>query len=574
MRSRLSEWFFGKISIRKKLVISFSLLVSIPIIILGVFVFFQTGNRMVQQAEASMTNDLTRLTVDMTNRFQRENDFIKYQAYNLKLRRMLGSSANSAELAREMNESVEPELWYFITSDMNIKEIQIFTPCVDQPLGTFLEPAEQYESEEWYQWHVDNFKTVWCVEDGRLFARRTITDAETSSYLVGVLQVEFYYNRFMEPFTVMDNLNTGIRVTDADGQIIYEKAVKNQIEETKISNKILEIQNGQKQTGKKYILKREQIPGGEWTVWYYLDRTEIWKENALVIISSLLMVLGCVGVVFFFISLLSKVLSRRILALKNLAENISLGSTEKLPYTTDTDEIGIVTNSLCSMSERLNETLERVYKAEIDKKSAELKALQAMINPHFLYNCLSSVKWKAIRKGDDEISSIIGLIAKFYRTALNNGRQVTSVKNELENIQAYLEIQKATHDNSFDTEYTIEEESLSYSMLNFLLQPIVENAVKHGIDYFEQNEGRGKVRIVFFTEDAYLIFRIFNNGPKIDEEYLKGVFNKRETGYGISNIIERISMYYGGDCGISASIADTGETCFEVKILKEVKNVK
>ena len=117
------------------------------------------------------------------------------------------------------------------------------------------------------------------------------------------------------------------------------------------------------------------------------------------------------------------------------------------------------------------------------KAKRGLKALQAMrSNPHFLYNCSSSIKWKAIRSEQDEIADITGLLAKFYRTALNNGKQITIVQNELENVKAYLQIQLKSHENSFEVIYNLSEEGRECRMPNFLLQPIVENAICHGVD--------------------------------------------------------------------------------------------
>ena len=125
-----------------------------------------------------------------------------------------------------------------------------------------------------------------------------------------------------------------------------------------------------------------------------------------------------------------------------------------------------------------------------EKLEEELKALQAMMNPHFLYNCLSSIKWKAIRSDQDDIAEITGLLATFYRTALNGGRQITIVQNELENIKAYLQIQLKSHENNFDVEYQLDEAGGECQMPNFLLQPIVENAICHGADLCESERGK------------------------------------------------------------------------------------
>lgn len=572
MISKLWNWFTGRISIRKKLIISFTVLVSIPIITLGTYAFAEAKENLIEQTQATMANNLSRLVIEMETRFQRENDFMKFQAYNLEFRENLEKNPfNNVKIAQALNQSVEPVLWYFITSDINIKGIKMVTPFVEREIGAFLEPAVKYKEEEWYRRHESNFNTVWTVEEGRLYASRTILDTATTSQLIGVMRTEFYLNRFLEPITSMNYLENGIRVLDADNRVIYERTVGNEGVERKVDALLADLNAGNNYTDNKVILMSAVIPNSEWKIYYYIDKGMISEQVSSIILSTLFMVSVCIAVVFIFISLLSGTLSRRILILKKHAEEISAGNLDNPCYTTDMDEIGVVTNSLGKMTERLNATINQVYKIEIEKKEAELQALQAMINPHFLYNCLSSIKWKALRKGDDEISEITGLIAKFYRTALNNGSQITSVKSEIENIKAYVEIQRTTHDNSFDVEYDIEEEGLEYTMLNFLLQPIVENAIKHGIDYKEEEDSRGFVRIVYRQEGEFLIFDISNNGPEMELERLSEILDSPGKGYGIFNIQERIALYYGGECGLSAHITEEGYTCFSVKIYKVVK---
>jgi two-component system sensor histidine kinase YesM len=259
---------------------------------------------------------------------------------------------------------------------------------------------------------------------------------------------------------------------------------------------------------------------------------------------------------------LSKVLNHRILQLKEYAERVSQGNLQLEMQTDWTDEIGIVEKSFAHMSNQINRMMNEMYQLGLQKRAEELKALQAMINPHFLYNGLSSIKWKAIRAEQDEIAEAAGLLAKFYRTALNSGKQITTVQNELENIRAYLKIQSYMHDFSFDVEYEIDEEGLAWWMPNFILQPIVENAICHGVEYCE-NE-RGWIRVEFTQEAEYLMFRIYNNGSTLDvAEFEKP--EKSESGYGLSNIRERIWMHFeDGRCGVFGENLPDNRVCVTV----------
>lgn len=561
-------WFTGKASIRKKLIISFAVLVSIPILILGVYSFHISNRNLLEQTKKTVDNNLGRLIMEMEARFGRETDFTKFLAYHLSFRETLEKNPfDNVEIAQVLNKTVEPIFWYFISSDSNIKNIRIVTPYVKDKVGSFLEPSGIYEEEAWYQEHQENFRTKWTVEGESLYATRTVLDTATTSRPIGVMRTEFFLNRMLEPVRSMDYLENGILIVDEEGTVIYWKKSPDR----EINGSVLEIANkGQEQPDMEKIvpgciIKTGRLESTGWKIYYYVEKGMISEQTNSIIVSTLVVVFVCMLVVLVFISIFSRTLSRRLLSLKEQAEMISGGNLEHPCYTEDTDEIGIVTNSLGRMTERLNDTINQVYKIEIEKKATELKALQAMINPHFLYNTLSSIKWKALKKGEEEISDITGLLAKFYRTTLNNGQSVTTVERELENVRAYVEILQRTKEKGFAVEYRIDEDGLSCEMLNFLLQPIVENAIEHGIDYIEE-DGEGLVVIEFCKEGRELVFSVCNNGPVMDVGMLEDILERPGKGYGIYNIQQRIAIYYGEGCGLSVKITEEGYTCFTVRI--------
>lgn len=571
MKNKILHWFLARASIRRKLTISFSLLVMIPLIVLGFYSFHVASENLKAQVEETMENNISRITIEMDSRIQRETDFIKYLAYNLTFRETLEQSPyNNVEIAQMLNKYVEPVLWYFITSDSNIKQIEIITPHVHNKIGSFLFPAAGQLQEEWYQLHLTDFNTIWSVEEGRLYGTRTILDTMTSSEMIGVMRTEFYLGRILEPVSSMDYLGNGIILTDEQDRIIYEKEVSDPAVRQQIISLLGQIAMGERQNGASFLLHTSELPLTGWKLYYYIDRSVISDQVGSIITSTLFLVFLCMLLTFFCISFLSRILSSRILLLKAQAEKVSGGDLDNPYFTDDTDEIGIVTNSFAAMTVRLNNTINQVYKIELEKRASELQALQAMINPHFLYNSLSTIKWKALKKDDYEISNATGLLAKFYRTALNNGKSITTVRSELDNIRAYVEIQQLTHDYRFEVEYRIAQECLDCEMLNFLLQPIVENAIIHGIDYHEDGCSLGKVILEFYPQDEYLYFHISNNGPPVNLEELEKVLKTPGKGYGIYNIQERIALYYGERCGLSADITEEQFTRFTVRILQKV----
>lgn len=564
------NWFLKKASIRKKLIVSYVILVLIPIVILGYYSFSTANDNLINQTEETMNNNLRRIVSEMDSKFERENDFTKYLAYNLEFRETLEDNAyNNSAIAQSLNKTVEPVFWYFITSDENIKAINVVTPYTTDNIGSFLKASKEYEKEKWYQEHEKNFNTKWTVEGEKLFATRTILDTATSSRMIGILRTEFFTGHLLEPFDTMDYLGNGILVKDSEGQIVYSKEITDSSLQEKVVDAIEhELSGNGNQDG--YILMASHIDYADWDVYYFIDKSMIVEQTYSIIHSTLLMVTLCSVLIVIVVSIMSGTISQRILKLRDYAGEIAEGNLENPTFTSDTDEIGIVTNSIGKMTVKLNEMINRIYKIELEKKASELAALQAQINPHFLYNCLSTIKWKAVRKGDDEISDIAGLVAKFYRTSLNNGQQITTVGSELENIRAYVEIQKKMHDEGFEVIYRLDDDGLTCRMPNFLLQPVVENAVKHGIDYIEEGQN-GKIIIEFIHEGDFLVFHIYNNGPLIESREIDQLMHRQGHGYGIHNIVERIKLYYDKDCGMSVSVTEDLYTCFTIRIRDEIK---
>lgn len=301
-----------------------------------------------------------------------------------------------------------------------------------------------------------------------------------------------------------------------------------------------------------------------WRLYYYIDKNEISEQNKEILFTTLLVMAAGFAVSALLMRIIAEILSKRILGLKSGAEEVSKGNFDIQIEQGYTDEIGIVAESFENMCVRIRQMMDEMYLLGMEKRKEELKALQAMMNPHFLYNCLSSIKWKAIRSGQDDIAEITSLLAVFYRTALNGGKQITTVQNELDNIKAYVQIQLISHENSFEVQYDLSDQGREYNMPNFLLQPIVENAICHGADACE--EEKGIIQIQYKCEKEELIFAVYNNGPKISEGELQRILNIPGKGYGLYNIRERIRMYYGEGYGIESSITQDGRVCFAIRI--------
>jgi two-component system sensor histidine kinase YesM len=222
------------------------------------------------------------------------------------------------------------------------------------------------------------------------------------------------------------------------------------------------------------------------------------------------------------------------------------------------NEIRKIYNDFNWMSGRIAGLMEKNNETMMQKRDAELRALQAQINPHFLYNVLDTINWMAILKDEDEISKSVTSLSAFYRTILNNGKDTVTIGQEIEHVKAYIAIEKLRYKNDFDVTYMLDESLFGLYTLKFILQPFVENALMHAFSY--AGEGN-RITLRLYGEEGGVVFEVADNGEGMSEEKAGRILAEKTEGYGIANVEERIKLKYGDEYGISIrSGPDTGTT--------------
>ena len=216
----------------------------------------------------------------------------------------------------------------------------------------------------------------------------------------------------------------------------------------------------------------------------------------------------------------------------------------------------------------LSYLMEQNVEEQRQKRKSELRALQAQINPHFLYNTLDSIIWMAEWGKTKEVVLMTSSLAKLLRQSISNQNELVRVEEEVEYTRSYLTIQKMRYKDKLEYDIQVSPEVLGQKIPKLVLQPLVENAIYHGIKY---KEGKGIVQIEGWIEQEELILRISDDGIGMTEEQLAKIFEKRETdirknGVGVLNVHERIQLYYGKDYGLRF-FSTLGEgTVVEVRI--------
>lgn len=236
---------------------------------------------------------------------------------------------------------------------------------------------------------------------------------------------------------------------------------------------------------------------------------------------------------------------------------------------TELDQIG---NSYNEMLGNIETLLKEIKAQERELRTSELDTLISQINPHFLYNTLDTIYMLARMNGEETTMKMIHALSKYLRLSLSKGRDIVTVEDELENVKSYMEIQQIRNENLFRYEIDCKVDEKRTWILKLILQPLVENAIKHG--FCEIYEG-GLVRIEVKEENEGLSFRVYNSGLPIHQEIadrvnslnggtlseVKDCFPDQKSGYGVANIITRLRLKYGEDVRFEYQVEEDGTTC-------------
>ena len=221
-------------------------------------------------------------------------------------------------------------------------------------------------------------------------------------------------------------------------------------------------------------------------------------------------------------------------------------------------EMAVLNDSFNQMIEKIGNLVEDIRIEQLNLRATELKLLQAQINPHFLYNTLDTIIWLAEAGRKDEVVMMVTALSDFFRTTLSKGRDYITVKEEEAHIRSYLKIQQFRYQDILEYYIHIPEELYAYQILKLTLQPLVENALYHGI---KNKRGRGHIRVSGWKEEGRLVFRVWDDGKGMEPERLdkvrrliageEEVDRSDPSGFGLFNVAQRLKLNYGSQYGIS-----------------------
>lgn len=328
-------------------------------------------------------------------------------------------------------------------------------------------------------------------------------------------------------------------------------------------NKYLQEQFG---NVKRISENRQVIQGTGWTIVNIID-TAVYREDIYQLVRIVFTLM--LGITVFFFLIVFFISRKYIGTIQKIAQNIhDYEGTERELMKVDVDEadeLYVIVRQFNKMTYRVNslvETLrqrnEEVKAAAISQKHAEIKALEAQINPHFLFNTLDSINWRAIEHDEEEISNMLGALGSLLRYSVSNIDMEVVLQAEISWLKKYVFLQRDRFQNSFDCRYDITEEALAFPIYKMLLQPIIENTILHA---FEEVKEGGIIDVKAFVRlDGKLVIRIRDNGSGMTEETLseirqeineKGPLNSKSIGIG--NVIHRLRIYYREEAQITVT---------------------
>ena len=252
---------------------------------------------------------------------------------------------------------------------------------------------------------------------------------------------------------------------------------------------------------------------------------------------------------FIIIYKLSVWITKPVINMKNIMKEVMNGNLNLKVEVDRNDEIGNLEESFNNMIKWLEESIEEIKEQEKQKRIAELSFLQAQINPHFLYNTLSGVRFLVSMNKNEEAEEMLFKFTKLLRNILPKASELITLQEEIEIIIAYIELQKIRYPNLFTVDISIEESIKNIKVPALILQPVVENAIFYSID----NEGKkGEISIISYSKKEKIIIDVKDNGKGMSDRQINNVFNNKEAinRVGLINVHERIQLNYGKDYGI------------------------
>ncbi|SFE01466.1 two-component system, sensor histidine kinase YesM [Paenibacillus catalpae] len=570
-------------SIQTNIAAASACLILLTAVLLGV-ISYQLSASSVRETAQDYTAELIRQVNANIQTYITSMENISMLALsNEDVRELVGEAGNDGtsaeELAREQRISA-----YFhsiLASRKDIASINVIGyngRFVSDREQAELNPSVRLEEQPWYKsaqeasgrivvssshvQHMFKDEYDWVVSLSRELWSKDQTEPR------GVLLVDLNFSVINDTLNNIDLSKRGyVFIVDEDGNIVYhpqQQLIYSNLKSEKI-DEVLAKGSGSFMTdeGKTSRIYTIQNTGFGWKIVGVSYANELIGNKREMQLSMVAAGIFCLIVGLLLAVFISRNLSRPIKQLQEHMKKVEKGIFNIRVPIGNPREIASLARTFNLMVVKIEELMSQVVREQEIKRKSELTALQAQINPHFLYNTLDSIIWMAEGKKTDEVVLMTSALARLFRSSISRGQELVSIRTEIEHVANYLTIQKIRYKDKLDFHIDVDQDIYHYRTLKVLLQPLLENAIYHGI---KNKIGTGTIQVTGGKREGYIWFEVSDNGVGMEADTLRSILEPRRSdreskGVGVVNVHERIQLYFGKEYGLSyASIPDEGTT--------------
>lgn len=434
-----------------------------------------------------------------------------------------------------------------VNQDLDLNTQEWYATALEKPNGPILTSSHVQ--------HIISGERPWVIT-----LSRGIRDRSGSGEKEGVFFIDLNYSAISG---LCDQSTVGTKgyafILDAKGNIVYHPQQQQLYNELQTENISLimdtdedTVLTGTGNDGKLYSISRSEKTG--WTVVDCTNVKELLRKSrqaqSVYVLTAIILVI----VALLFSRFMARSITLPIQKLRDSMKKVQEGDFSVSDVVVDSkNEIGSLTKSFDVMTHRIHELMEQNVHEQEEKRKSELKALQSQINPHFLYNTLDSIIWMAEGKKNEEVVLMTASLARLLRQSISNEDEVVPIANEVEYARGYLTIQKMRYKDKLEFQIEVDSSILYIPLIKLVLQPIIENAIYHGLKY---KESKGLLIVKGFMKDGNAVLQVIDDGVGMDEETLAHIYDKHKVNYhsngvGVYNVQKRLKLYYGEDYGIT-----------------------
>ncbi|QGH34019.1 HAMP domain-containing protein [Gracilibacillus salitolerans] len=545
-------------SLRIKMLVMFVLLTVFPLVFIGFISYIKSSNIVSERAYSLAQIKTSQITREIDVLFQDIHRFNEIGKQQSTVQFLLHQEETYDE-AKEILSLFDFYQKSYLSGE-DIFDIQIMNAegkTISNTRGVY--QRNDIEIEEWLAEDPTQSRMEIIYQNG--FPTLVITNAivwDITDSVIGMLKITIDASAIT---SVLDDVNltesSSFFITSNDRDIFFQQKQPHSADHVyfdleRISDK---EQGYYTEDGMFYVYETSKMT--DWKVIGQAPIREIMKDSNdirtlifLTVISSIIFIIG----LYMFIS---NKLILPIRILKTKMTQAAEGNLKAKVNPVGEDEIATLGHSFNQMISKIRSLLDLSIEEQKKLKAAEFRTMQAQINPHFLYNTLDTIVWLAEAKQHESVIDITKALSQYSRISLNKGKDWITIADEMSHIDSYLYIQQTRYEDILDVTVDVDQDLYRYHILKLLLQPIVENAIYHGI---KNKRGMGFLRIIGTLEDEDKIrFEVIDNGIGMDEARLQKVRNHlisgevvpdSKNGFGLINVQQRIQLYYGKDYGL------------------------